>query len=110
MAAPFTNSKLNRARPRASLSGRGPVERAEGFDQGAARRFIAASSCAAGLTMWKADDVPYISPAAILMVSANTALLKKNARMECISETRRISFEVISTSAVCEATPMMKEK
>ena len=44
------------------------------------------------------------------MVRARIAELKKNDRMEWASEVRRITFEVISTSAVCDATPMMKEK
>ena len=51
-----------------------------------------------------------IRPAAMLIVSARIALLKKKARLECSSDVRRIVFDVIETSAVCAATPMMNEK
>ncbi len=52
----------------------------------------------------------YVSPAAMLMVNARIAELKKNATTECASDVRRIRFAVIATSAVCAATPMMKLK
>ena len=51
-----------------------------------------------------------ISPAAILIVRASTVVLKKNERMPWISTMERMSREVVATSAVCEATPMTKEK
>ncbi len=46
----------------------------------------------------------------MLIVSARIAELKKNDSTECPSDVRRMTLDVISTSAVCAATPMMNEK
>jgi hypothetical protein len=53
---------------------------------------------------------PQISPAPILIVSARITVLKKNDTIPCARVVRRIAVETVSTSAVCEAQPITKEK
>ena len=63
-----------------------------------------------GLRLVHAADIAQIALAAMLTISANSAVLKKKEMMPCTVAVRRMVLSVMPTSETCAVMPITNEK